>query len=147
MHTKNKNEKEVYKLIDIVKNELDIDPLSKVRTQPYPDIRRVIVKILMDRGWGCTDLGKLLNKNHATILHYKKNMDFLLKHDNNLKKMYDKIYHYYKKQNLELYSMTNEELKKEVFSLRKQNKMLISKIDNFKTNNGNNKYHTESKGI
>ena len=79
----------------------------------------------MDRGWRCTDLARILKKNHATILHYRKDMDFHLRHDIDLKRMYEKIYHHYKKENLELYSMSNKELKKEVFTLRKQNKRLI----------------------
>mgnify|MGYP003144863011 CR=1 FL=1 len=133
MYTKNKNEKEVGKLIDIIKVELNIDVLSKTRTKPYPDARRILVKILMDRGWRITDLALMLKKNHATIIHYRKDMDFYLSYDSDLKRMYDKIIHHYKKENLEIYSMTNTELKKEAFTLRKENNVLNSKIDELKT--------------
>ncbi len=133
MYTKNKNEEEVYKLIDIIKVELDVDVLSKIRNHPYPDARRILVKILMDRGWRITDLAIILKKNHATIIHYRKDMDFLLSYDSDLKRMYDKVIHHYKKENLEIYSMTNDELKKESFTLRKENNVLNSKIDKLET--------------
>lgn len=133
MYKGHKDEEEVYKLIEIIKVELNVDVLKNSRTRPIPDARRILVKILMDRKWRCTELGKILNKNHATILHYNKNMDFHLKHDIELRRMYEKVMKHYKIENLEMYSMSNSELRKEVFALKKQNKTLTSEIDKLQT--------------
>ena len=133
MYKEHRDDQEVYKLIEIVKVELGVDVLKNSRTRPIPDARRILIKILMDRKWRCTDLAKILNKNHATILHYNKDMDFHLKHDIQLRRMYEQVMKHYKTENLEMYSMTNTELRKELIALKKQNKTLTSEIAKLKT--------------
>ena len=67
MYKEHRDDQEVYKLIEIVKVELGVDVLKNSRTRPIPDARRILIKILMDRKWRCTDLAKILNKNPQSL--------------------------------------------------------------------------------
>jgi IS30 family transposase len=41
------------------------------------------------RGHSCTGIAKSLNKNHSTIIHYMRNAEWLIKHDDDVKVLYE----------------------------------------------------------
>lgn len=71
-------EKEIDELIDIIKNEFGADIRKKTRRQAYVDGRFAFVKILTDRGYGLSDLGKAIGKHHSTIIHHRNTANDLL---------------------------------------------------------------------
>lgn len=62
---------------------------SKSRARNVVDARMVYGKILRDLGYGHRVIGESINRNHACIVHYMKNIDFLLKQDKELKAKYE----------------------------------------------------------
>lgn len=53
------------------------DRLRNRRVQPVPQCNTIISMLLyMQHSWGCSRISDLLEKNHATILHYFKTADF-----------------------------------------------------------------------
>jgi IS30 family transposase len=43
--------------------------ISKSRRSDLVRERRRIVRMLHDRGWGVTEIGRLLNRDHSTIIY------------------------------------------------------------------------------
>ena len=70
--------KEVEELIDIIKNEFGVDIRKKIRKQAYVDGRFVFAKILTDRGYGISDLGRAIGKHHSSIIHHRDSANDLL---------------------------------------------------------------------
>lgn len=70
--------KEVEELIDIIKNEFGVDIRKKTRKQAYIDGRFVFAKILTDRGYGISDLGRAIGKHHSSIIHHRDSANDLL---------------------------------------------------------------------
>ena len=70
--------KEMEELIDIIKNEFGVDIRKKTRRRPYVDGRLVFSKILTDRGYSLSDLGRAIGKHHSSIIHHRDNANDLL---------------------------------------------------------------------
>jgi len=58
----------------IVDKVFNTDLMNIRRYQSIVEARMVFSKILTDRGHSITALGKYLNKNHSTIIHYNRNV-------------------------------------------------------------------------
>jgi hypothetical protein len=58
----------------IVDKVFNTDLMNKRRYQSIVEARMVFSKILSDRGHSITTIGKYLNKNHSTIIHYNRNV-------------------------------------------------------------------------
>jgi hypothetical protein len=65
---------------------VDIDIKSSKRA--VVDARKVYSKILRDSGYNYELIGETINKNHATIIHYVKNIEYLLSYDQILRDKY-----------------------------------------------------------
>lgn len=65
---------------------VDIDIKSSKRA--VVDARKVYSKILRDSGYSYELIGETINKNHATIIHYVKNIEYLLSYDQILRDKY-----------------------------------------------------------
>lgn len=71
-----REEKEMLK--KIVDTVFSTDIANERRHQPVVEARMVFSKILTDRGHTITSIGRYLNKNHATIIYYNRNIADLL---------------------------------------------------------------------
>jgi len=119
-------EKEIERLLKIVIDVFNIEDITKqTRLQEYVQARAVVMKILRDKKIGTKEIGDLLNKNHATILHHTKNFDFQLKFDKNLYSKYETVRLRYAKGNNIIYQLSHDELIKYTFSLEERLKKTI----------------------
>jgi hypothetical protein len=84
-------QKEAEDLITIVNTEFNLDLQTKSRRRAYVDARRVYSLIMRDRGFSLTAIGRSLEKDHATIIHYLKNIHIIFKHCPNLHESYQRI--------------------------------------------------------
>lgn len=73
--------------------------------------------------------------NHATILHYNRNIVFYLKTDSNLRYNYSLVESEYNSEFITTSELTIEEIKNELISLRVENKSLHSTISNLEEEN------------
>lgn len=71
-------EKEVQELIDIIKNEFGVDIRKKSRKQTFVDGRFVFSKILADRGYVLSDLGRAIGRHHSSIIHQRDSANDLI---------------------------------------------------------------------
>tara|TARA_R110002012_G_scaffold69639_2_gene180141 strand:- start:378 stop:917 length:540 start_codon:yes stop_codon:yes gene_type:complete len=86
-----KIDSESYRLQRITERVFGVKIHSRRRSRPEVDARFVFSLIMKERGYGATRLGRLLNKNHATIIHYWKNAEWYMKTDAALKRKYDEV--------------------------------------------------------
>ena len=91
-----------YLLRSIVNKVCRVNVLSKKRNREIVNARMIYSKILRDRKYSYVDIGMSLLKNHASVIHYCKSVNWLLKYDNNLQIKYEKC--------LELFSCKDEEI-------------------------------------
>lgn len=72
---------EMTQLKFIIEYVFEVDILNRVRKRQYVDARMVFAKILQNEGYGSTSIAKFLKKDHATIIHYFKSVNSILKFD------------------------------------------------------------------
>ena len=90
----------------------------------------IFAKILLDKGYTTTAIGKYLGKSHCTIVHYKQRFDGYIMSDRRLRNSYENAKAVYYGNFDPVYGMSNSELKQEVFSLRKKVTELENKVQN-----------------
>ena len=88
MSTINKKHSEI--LTEIVNDIFQCDVMSTVRRRENVDGRRAFSAILKNEGHSFTKIGKVLNKDHATIMHYVRGIEGVLKTDSGFTRKYDK---------------------------------------------------------
>lgn len=72
------DKKEIEELIDIIKNIVGVDICKKTNERIYVDGRMIFSKILTDRGYGISRLGRFIKKHHSSIIHYRDSTNDLL---------------------------------------------------------------------
>lgn len=110
--------------------ECDID--SKCRERRFVNARMTFSYIMKKRGYGLSSIGRLLNKNHATIIHYLKNIEWYMKTDSEFRVKFNNVYEDCYLDDESIHLLDEDALIKEVFSLRKENKILYSQVEGLK---------------
>ena len=72
----------------IVNDTFLVDIEIESRKRDVVDARKVYSKILRDSGYSYESIGKTINKNHATIMHYVKTIEHLMYYDQILRNKY-----------------------------------------------------------
>jgi hypothetical protein len=128
------HEAEVKHLKSIVEKIFGIGNLyKKVRMREYTEARAVFCKILhKERGYGGSRLGKIMMKNHATILHYLKTIDDNMRYDKELTAKYDRVYSVWKDNYDPIDGETNSDLKRAIYVLRTEKKELLYLLEELK---------------
>lgn len=82
-------EDEMKALKEIIEREFKVDDIfTHTRRREYVDARMIYSKILKDRGHSLSAIGRFLKKNHATIIHYISNAEFLIRQEAKLRERY-----------------------------------------------------------
>lgn len=80
------------KLIDIINNEYGLDILESTRDKYRVEARVIFSKIMKSQcNYGYTKIGRVLHKNHATIIYYIKIFDDWFDYDQLFRDRYLKI--------------------------------------------------------
>lgn len=74
-------QEEINELKKIVNDVFLVDLQLKDRKRDVVDARKVYSKILRDNGYSYELIGETIGKDHATIIHYVKNIEYLLTYD------------------------------------------------------------------
>ncbi len=89
--TKIKN-KNIDFVLSVIKSEIGLDVLNPTRKREYVDARAIAAAILSrDLDMTLNQIGKIFNKNHATVLHSLKLFDNLYETDGQFKEKFHKI--------------------------------------------------------
>lgn len=81
-------EEEIIELKRIVDDVFYVELDGKNRKRDVVDARKVYSKILKEAGYSYELIGKTINKDHATILYYIRNLDSILMYDKILRDKY-----------------------------------------------------------
>lgn len=121
----------------IVNDAFSLDMVVKTRKREYVDARMTCAYILTNSGMTSTSVGRLLGKDHATILHYKSKFPFIMKQDANLKAKYEYVMANVSppEQVPDVYFYSKYDLIQEVLSLRLKVSDLNSQKDRLLSDN------------
>jgi len=115
-------ESNIDNLISCIKYEYNTDIMSDKRERDMVESRIIFSKILYsDHHLGYTAISRILKKNHATIYHYIKSFDNLLKYDEKFRMRYMNVMRVY----LEGIDVTNTE---EAGKIMYQNLVLSERV-------------------
>lgn len=111
----------------LIEGVLGVDVTGdRSRRRHVVDARLIYSKILKDEGLGCSEIARSLRRDHATILHYFRVFEVYTKTDAVLLDTYKKIKKLFETESDSVPVMSGTDLKKEVYSLRNEIKMLTS---------------------
>lgn len=75
---------------DIADAVYGVDILNKKRYRNIVEARIIFASILCERGYSYSAIARFINKDHATMIYYSKQLETLLKHDDEFKARYDR---------------------------------------------------------
>lgn len=111
---------EVYQLINIINIHFDINIIDKNRKRKYIIARMIYAKLLKEKGYTLVYIGKVIGKDHATIIHYLDIIDWDLKHDEVIREAYDKIKNLFYKDYDPILTLDEYQLKNKIFSMKNE---------------------------
>jgi len=111
-------------LLDLVVDAYKLDIFKKCRKSKYILARITYAQLLKNRGHGASSIGRIMNKNHATILNYFKSFDWFYKTDSIFFAYYNAIEEKMREDFLQQQELNEIELKKELILLQKENNSL-----------------------
>jgi hypothetical protein len=76
-------------LKQIVNEVFMVDISSESRKTNYVDGRRVYATLMRELGFGYEYIGKTIDRDHSTIIHYVKTTSYLMEYDVMFKRMYN----------------------------------------------------------
>lgn len=133
------SEDKLKSLADIIQSELNVNILKdKGRARVNVEAKMIFCCILKGYGYGCSELSRFIGMNHASVLHYFKSLPNLLLVDRGLRFRYDYIKSEFacldanteRQISYDPYQLNKvvDELKKELYALNKDNKLLHCKV-------------------
>jgi len=72
---------EIKHIKSIVNSVFMVNINVETRRRSHVDARRAYSKIMRERGYSFEKIGKTLEKDHATIIHYLRNIDYIFAYD------------------------------------------------------------------
>tara|TARA_R110000744_G_scaffold257092_2_gene372524 strand:+ start:442 stop:936 length:495 start_codon:yes stop_codon:yes gene_type:complete len=114
----------------VVKTMLGVDVRKeRKRYHNIVNAKMIYSQILHESGYGCSVIAKSMIMNHATILHYFKKFPWYIKTDVQLRNNYEKCKVEFNRVYDPIYYLTENELKKELISLRIEKEKLSSELE------------------
>jgi hypothetical protein len=129
METKEQKKNQCDTLIKIVNATFNCSVLSESRKRENINGRMAFATVMRSKGYTLQRIGDAINKDHATILHYEKNMKHFLKSDNSLREKYNLVEQIFVGEYDPSWDLSKEELINELILLHNQKKELHLEID------------------
>jgi hypothetical protein len=106
------------KLIGIVSSIVGVDILKNTRERRHVTGRAIFYKIYKDlEGWTLSDIGRMFDKNHATVLHNISTIEAYMETEPELASLYNRCLSLYKGEPTIEDSISREELVNKVSQL------------------------------
>lgn len=132
-----KRDSEFFKYIVNKRFDLKLD--NKTREKRHVDARSIYCVLMRERGYSLSDIGKSINRDHATVLYLNKNFIYRLKSDKELSRVFNEIKYYSDKQKRMVLGDFNEPIFKE----KQKNKEFYLSEQNFILQNENKSLHSQ----
>lgn len=130
-------------LIRLINEVLNVDILDKTREREHVNARIIFSSILRERGYSLTKIGSFLGKDHSSIVHYLKNVDWYLKTDKTFASNYGLITSNYYEGYDPVYEMSCDEIKKEYILLKNKFNSLSLELEGLKSDQQKSKAQEE----
>jgi hypothetical protein len=117
--------KEMQELAEIIKSVFNEDVKNKIQRREIVDARMVFSKILRERGYTYSSIGRFLKKDHSTIINYMRNIHSLLTQVNGLMAKYTMC--------RDMFLINKDSVDNEILDTNKKqkdNKMFIISLNN-----------------
>lgn len=101
-------------LSTIIKDVMGVEIVKRTNKREAVNGRKLFSKILSDRGYTRSEIGRYLKKDHSTIVHYMYDVDDMIKHTDGMADRYLACKNYF---NNSVSETTNEE-NKSIISLK-----------------------------
>ena len=121
---------EAENLREIIERKFNLELIDKRRHTRFIQARCIFSRILHEKGYGCLAIGKMLRKNHATVLRYFDNFDWFYKTDEFFYQSYEQINEQFQSNSVIYTQLQEFELKKQLILLQKENKSLYLRNKN-----------------
>jgi hypothetical protein len=119
----------------IISEIFDVDVIKKGGNRNLVNSRKVFAKIMIGRGYSLSSIGRYLEKDHTTIIHYVRDVDALLKYTPNVLNKYLMVKDKFNKVEGDLLITVRErELQSSIDSLNSEVERLILENNNYKWN-------------
>lgn len=115
-----------------VNTHFGVDINSNERTRSYVNARMTFAYFMHKKGYGLSRIGRMMGKDHSTILYYLKNIEDYLEIDADFRERFEIVHEDIYINDAAVHFLTEGELIKEVFSLRKEIILLHSQLSRFK---------------
>ena len=113
----------------IINQVFNIDLTHKCRQRNFVNARMLFTKMMREDGAKVNTIASFLNlESHASVLHYLKNINFILKYDKELDSQYQTCLRYYKLADPRIDDLRPHELKGLILVLEDRNKLLSLEI-------------------
>jgi len=119
---------EIRRLADICLITFDADVFDRCRERKFVDARITFSMLLNEQGLGCSDIGRILRRNHATILHYFTRGEELLEVDKKFRKKFVMAREEYSGRD-PVYYYSAPDLRKKFMELRTEYEYLQRRIE------------------
>ncbi len=114
-------------LKDIIKYHLGVDVVKdKSRKKEKVEARMMFSYIMNEKGYGPSEIGRFLIKDHTSVIHYLKTFEWYLKTDKALSEDYAVVRKSFINDLGHIFEFTNSELTKEIFILQSKINELYS---------------------
>ena len=117
-------------LREIVERHTNTDIMSKSREREVIDARKIFANILDSFNFRNRVVTEYLQKNHATIIHYRRDFEYLYQADPDFRRLYDLCYEQFS--GVGYQRKTNTELIFLIKDLEKQKNMLTLELKSVK---------------
>jgi len=144
--------KESSALKEAIRVELGVDISSRKRNRDNVDGRMIFARILRDRGYSLKSIGKSMDKDHSTVIHYLYSIDKLLTVDDNINAKHLCCLSLFQKMTSDpstddMLEMSDVQLKNELIALRTQYNSLFLKNQKLTSDLDKLKKEQESYGV
>jgi len=123
------------KLEIVVNSVFMVNVKEKCRQRDIVNARIIFSKIAREHFYKFTEIGRFLGVNHATIIHYIKSFDNYSATDKALTRNYTECVNMFNDDTFDVNISLEDNLKKQVISLKKQINSLNSELTLSKTSN------------
>jgi hypothetical protein len=108
-------------IINIIEENLDIDIFEKCRRKDYVSARLICAKLLYEKGYTYKAIGRIMKKDHSSIIYYVRSLNSLILQDEKLKKKYNICKDIFLKEHEELlHKINRNHYRDEINLLKKQ---------------------------
>lgn len=117
-------------IVNIIEENLDIDIFEKCRRKDYVSARLICAKLLYEKGYTYKAIGRIMKKDHSSIIYYVRSLNNLILQDEVLKNKYNICKGIFLKEHEELlHKINRNHYRDEINLLKKQLKNVSRNIN------------------